>query len=109
MGKTSVTILKVLFILTTLNVVATATLVALTFALDYAGFNLSVISPGCTGNNYLNIKLAGIYMILRVHTIAAFLALMLSSSIFIIVIKKICLVCSSSEDENNNKEIVSSM
>ncbi len=49
-----------------------------------------MIAPGCTGNNYLNSKLAIIYMILRVHTIAAFLALVVGIIMLVLITKLYC-------------------
>lgn len=90
MGETWAKIITGIFILSILFLISTIVLVALTFALDFSGFNLEIIYPGCTGNNYLNGKLALLFMMLRVHTITAFIALGVSVLSSILIIKKYC-------------------
>jgi hypothetical protein len=89
MGPASITIITAVFALSVLSLITSLVVVVLNFALNYSGFNLSSTSASC-GSAYLNKKLAVLYLPLRAHTIAAVIAVCLSSVVLILLVRIYC-------------------
>lgn len=66
------------------------TLVIVKIALNYSGFNIGLINPGCTTQAYLNAKLAILYIPLSAYTALALFAVLISAAVMILLIRIYC-------------------
>lgn len=90
MSTLSLKIITAIFALSIITTVTTITFTSLYFILSFSGFNTSITTSTCSGQTYLTRKLTAVSVPLKVHTISAIIATILSVVALIIIFKMYC-------------------
>jgi hypothetical protein len=86
MSEVPIKLIGAIFPISILSLIGNIMIVSLNFALNYSGYNITIIVPGCT-ISYLNSKLAIVYLPLRAHTTSGLISICLAVPALILAIK----------------------